>query len=112
METVIHFHGELVIVEGLVGERTGVELTEAKDIKLADSEVTGNDHMLEFVDGLTVWRDEDADKFFVRSEKPTKIYCKIKDRHDDLLLKEGVDYTIFPAREYDHLSEAVRNVRD
>lgn len=112
MDTVIHFHGELVIVEHTNSKFSGEKIKTKEDIKLADSEVTGNDHMLEYVDGLTVWRDEDADKFFVKSEKPTKIYCKIKDRHDDLFLKEGVDYEIFPAQEYDHLSRAVRNVRD
>lgn len=108
----IHFHGELVIVEGLVEEISGKKIKGKADIKLADSEVTGNDHMLKFVDGLTVYRDEDADKFFVRSEQPTKIYCKVRDRHDDLILKENVDYIIFPAKEYDHMSQAIRQVRD
>lgn len=108
----IHFHGELVVIENTETEITGVEIKGEQDVKLADSEVSGNDHMLKVIPGIVTFRDEDLDKFFVKAEVDTKIYCKIKDRHDDLVLKGGVNYEIFPAREYDHIRDAIRNVRD
>lgn len=106
----IHFHGELYVVQ--TEEVRGVEVSVEQDIKLADSEVTGNDHMLRKIEGLAVFRDEDADKFFVKVDKePTKIYCKLPDRHTDLMLLKGT-YEIGKAQEWDYANQVRRNVLD
>jgi hypothetical protein len=88
------------------------KLEPKEDVKLADSEVTGNDHMLQVVPGVHVWNDEQADKFLVKTDVDTKIYCKIADRHTDLQLFKGKTYEIGKAQEWDHLSRERRNVRD
>lgn len=108
----IHFHGELVIIERKTKPENLKRVETTSDIKLADSEVTGNDHMLKHVPGLEVWSDEAADKFFVSTKEDTKIYCKIADRHSDLVLKGGHCYEIGKAQEWDHISRERRNVLD
>lgn len=114
MKTKIHFHGELVIIEKPNADvKSGMKkLNPTQDVKLADSEVTGNDHMLQFNPGVHVWSDETADKFLVKTEVDTKIYCKISDRHTDLKLKGGYCYEIGKAQEWDYIKQERRNVRD
>jgi hypothetical protein len=111
MQRKIHFHGELCIVEVEETKVVGKQLVSSEDVKLADSEVTGNDHMLEMVKGVTVFSDADADRFFVKSEVPATIYCKIRDRHTDLVLPAGT-YEIGKAQEWDHIEQSRRNVLD
>lgn len=112
MKQKVHFHGELVIVETTQEPVNMTRVVAKGDVKLADSEVTGNDHMLQMNPGVHVWSDEAADKFLVRADEPTKIYCKINDRHTDLQLLKGKSYIITPAKEWDHLEREKRNVRD
>lgn len=108
----INFHGELCVVQ--VEEVSG-QIVEAKgDIKLADSETTGNDHMLRVVPGVHVFVDssDEMEQHFVKVEQPTKIYCKLDNRHTALELPAGTTWKITPAQEWDHLSRERRNVLD
>lgn len=112
MKTRVHFHGELVIVEGAAKPEGLKQIKPKEDVRLAASEVTGNDHMLQIVPGVHVFADNNMERFFVSAKKETKVYCKLKDRHDDLQLDAGCDYEIFPAKEWDHLTRERRNVAD
>lgn len=106
----IHFHGEVCIVEvdEIPGEAKELA-SKGGDLKLADSEVTGNDHMLEINPGVSVFQwNED---FYVKSREETKVYCLLKDRHHDLKLPSG-NYKITPAKEFDHLKQEKRRVLD
>jgi hypothetical protein len=109
----VYFHGELVITECEKSEVTGKKMSTAEDIKLAASEVTGNDHMLKAMKGLTVFDDQKADRFFVTVPREAKaeVFCKIADRHTTLELPAGT-YKIGKAQEFDHISRAKRNVLD
>lgn len=109
---VIAKHGEVRIVRHENIEISGQKIEAKEDIILADSESTGNHHMLQVIDGVHVWKDELADKFFVQPEKPTKIYCKLDNRHTDYELKEGYTYEIYKAREYDHITKIQRKIID
>lgn len=110
----VYKHGELIIVERPLNSVnvTGNKLSSNDDVKLADSETTGNDHMLQIVPGVHAWSDESAEKFLVRCEESTKIYCKLNNRHTDLELLKGFDYEISHAVEYDHLERIYRKVVD
>jgi hypothetical protein len=109
---VIAKHGEVRIVRHESVEVSGQKIETKEDIILADSESTGNHHMLQVVPGVHVWKDSDADKFFVKPEVETKIYCKLDNRHTDYQLKEGYTYEIYKAREYDHINKIQRKIAD
>ena len=106
----IHFHGELCVRE--VEAVSGDEVTPQGDFKLADSEVTGNDHMLQVVPGVHIFNGGDPEEYFIKAEVDTTIYCKLKDRHDDLKLPGGTSWKITPAKEWDHINEESRAVAD
>lgn len=105
----IHFHGEVCILEVDEIPSQAKALEAKEDFKLADSEVTGNNHMLEVNPGVSVFQwDED---FYVSTREETKVYCLLKDRHDDLKLPAG-NYKITPAKEWDYIEQSKRSVRD
>ena len=112
-KTKVYFHGELIIVERPAPFAGVRKLEVSEDLKLADSETTGNHHMLKIVPGVHVFQDlDDMDRFFVRPKIETKIYCALESRHTDLALKPGCEYEIFPAQEQDHITRSARKVLD
>ena len=114
METVnIYKHGEVRVIEReLDFAITGKKFETKEDIILADSETTGNHHMLQVIPGVHVYRNDKLDKFFVKTEVDTKVYCKLENRHTPMSLKTGYTYEITKAKEWDHLSRERRNVKD
>lgn len=109
----VFFHGELVISQCEESEVSGEAVKTSEDFRLAESEVTGNDHMLKAMQGLEIFNDKKADRFFVKVPRESKaeIFCKIADRHTTLELPSGT-YKIGKAQEFDHISRAKRNVLD
>lgn len=105
-------HGELRIVRYKTKKIKGDLITSDEDIILADSETTGNHHMLEMKPGVQVWNDKQSDKFLIKVDNSTKIYCVHENRHDDYTLDEGYFYEIYRAREYDHFLQRKREVVD
>ena len=105
-------HGEVRIVKEDNAIVTGIEVKSEEDIILADSETTGNHHMLKMIPGVHVFRDDKLDKYFVKADVDTKVYCKLDNRHTDYKLKGGNTYSIYKAREYDHIEKVRRSVRD
>lgn len=63
-KTKVYFHGELIIVERPAPFAGVRKLAVSEDLKLADSETTGNHHMLKIVPGVHVFQDlDDMDRF-------------------------------------------------
>lgn len=108
----INFHGELCVVQ--VEEVKGKPVELDGDFKLADSETTGNDHMLRVVPGVHVFVDDtdEIEKHFIQADEATQVYCKLKGRHTALELPAGTTWKITPAQEWDHLARERRNVLD
>ena len=108
----VNFHGELCVVQ--VEVVSGEQVKPEGDFKLADSETTGNDHMLRVVPGVHVFIDssDELEKHFVQAEQTTQIYCKLDNRHTALELPAGTTWKITPAQEWDHLARERRNVLD
>jgi hypothetical protein len=106
----IHFHGELCIREVNDVPKEASSKQSKGDFKLADSENTGNHHMLEVVPGVDIFQwDEEV---YVKNQVDARVYCVLQERHDDLVLPGGKTWKITPAKEWDHIREERRNVLD
>jgi len=77
---------------------------------IADSEVTGNHHVIDCNQSTEFYMDEDGTMFMV-NEKPTKVRCLVKERHDEIGIEEGV-WEFGIQKEYDHYEQNLRKVRD
>lgn len=115
MKDSVWFHGEVVVrkTKGSIPE--GAKLIKAVrgSYKVADSETTGNHHLLEEIEGIDVFEKDGM--FYVRPSKPMTVRCVDEKRHDRITLEPcGEDEVLIFGRqmEIDHLTEEVRSVRD
>ena len=106
------FHGEVILIkkdklpEGL----KKVKLFKKGCYKLADSETTGNHHLLEAKEGVELFEDANG-VLWLKNEVPTDVFCAIKERHDNKTCAPGV-WEIDRAKEYDYAQEMHRKVAD
>lgn len=115
MNEEIRLHGEVCIKKRSGLLESGLRVVEPKNgvYKIADSEVTGNHHLLEEVEGVEMYEKDGM--FYIRPDKPMTVKCVIKERHDEIVLppcKPDEFYEIFPQQEIDHLTEEVRACKD
>lgn len=84
-----------------------------KHVIIAESEVTGNHHVIDMKPGVEFWKTGDGPKAkrYLNAKVPTTVRCVIADRHNAVELKVGT-YEIGYQQEYDYITEAKRNVRD
>ncbi len=110
MKTV--FHGEVTIhkVSKLPQGLTKAKLFNKKSYKLADSETTGNHHLLEAKEGVELFEDKNG-VLWLKNDVPCDVFCAIKERHDNITLEPGI-WEIDKAQEYDHLQDLTRQVAD
>jgi hypothetical protein len=107
-----YFHGEVCITkvnaipEGL---KKAVKFNK-KSYKLADSEQSGNHHLLEAKEGVELFEDSNG-VLWLKNEVPCNVFCAIKERHDTITLEPGT-WEIDRALEYDHLTDVKRQVAD
>lgn len=106
------FHGEVVInkVCKLPQGLKKAKLFDKKSYKLADSETTGNHHLLEAKDGVELFEDANG-VLWLKNDVPCDVFCAIKERHDNITLEPGI-YEIDKAQEYDYLKDMTVKVSD
>lgn len=108
-------HGE-VCIKKTVGEiPKGAKKISPKDgsYKIADSETTGNHHLLEEIEGIDVFEKDGM--FYVRPSVPMTVRCIDQKRHDNITLEPcTVEEILVISRqsEVDHLTDEIRAVRD
>lgn len=106
----VYYHGEVCIFSGAkIPEGAKKVSTKERFHTLADSENTGNHHILLCEDGVDVYEKDGT--LFVHVEEEAHVECIIKERHDTQVLPKG-DYEIGRAFEYDHLKHVKRVVAD
>jgi hypothetical protein len=76
---------------------------------IADSETTGNHHVVDIVAGTKVYRS--GDRTFIRNSKPTQVRCVHANRHDAITMPPAV-WEVGIQQEYDHFAQNMRAVRD
>lgn len=104
-------HGELNFFESLKSVPRGAKKVvpvEGKYI-VANSETTGNHHCVEAKEGVELYEKNGI--MYLKNKVPTKIFCILKERHDDIDLSPGL-WEIEPSKEYDYFSDELRNVAD
>ena len=106
-------HGEcMVFTSNLPKMIKKIDQSKIKNgyVIVADSETTGNHHVVDIIDGVDVFENESG-VIFVQNSVPTKIRCLHADRHDEETLMPGT-YEFGFQQEYDPFSVRLQNVRD
>jgi len=79
---------------------------------VGESETHGNDHRVAVKDKLQVEFYEDSEgRLFMKNLSPTQVYCPKVGRHDTKTIPDSV-WEIDKAKEYDHISKRLVDVRD
>lgn len=106
-----YLHGEVQIstIKELPKEAKKMNLKVGETLKLAESETTGNHHLLDVADGVDVY--ELDGKWYLKNSKPANVRCVIPTRHDDMKIDPGI-HEVLITQEWDYLSNAARNVAD
>lgn len=104
-------HGECMVisVDGIPASAKPKK-TEGSYVIVADSETTGNHHVVDLLKGVNFFEDSDG-TLFMNCSVPTNIRCVAADRHDAIELPAG-NYQFGFQQEYDYFTEALRKVRD
>lgn len=115
MKEKIWLHGEVSIKKTIGNIPEGAKKISPKNgsYKIADSEVTGNHHLLDEVEGIDVYEKDGM--FYVRTSKPMTVRCVDQNRHDNITLEPcTIEEILVISRqsEVDHLTDEVRAVRD
>lgn len=107
-----YFHGEVTIhkVTQLPKDIKKAKLFTKYSYKLADSETTGNHHLLEAKEGVELFEDANG-TLWLKNDVPCDVFCAVKERHDSITLEPGI-WEIDRAQEYDHLNDMTRQVTD
>jgi hypothetical protein len=102
-------HGECGIIQCEIPADAVVVQVPNNCLILADSETTGNHHVLDIAPGISVL--EKDKKRFVRNTVPANVRCVHESRHDTLTVPPG-EWELIIAQEFDYFEMSKRNVRD
>lgn len=106
-------HGECVIKQANLPSDavpcTDLKLTESGAVIIADSETTGNHHVIDAGPGVNFFSK--GDTRYVVSTKSFNVRCVLAARHDTVQIPPGT-YQIGYQQEYDYITQSLRNVRD
>jgi len=77
---------------------------------VADSETTGNHHVVDVIDGVDFY-ENDKGTLFMNSKVDTQIRCLHENRHDAITIPAGT-YEFGIQQEYDPFTARMEKVRD
>jgi hypothetical protein len=102
-------HGECFLFPSSIPD-TAKRVEVKKDYFIvADSEVTGNHHVVDVMDGVEFFQD--GDKTFMKNSVKTNIRCLVKERHDNIVLEPNT-WEFGIQKEYDHIADELKKVAD
>lgn len=104
-------HGEAMIFKStLPANAKKIKPTNEKFHVIADSETTGNHHVVDCNESVEFYMDENGN-MFMTNEEPTQVRCVIANRHTEIPLSPGT-WEFGIQQEYDHFAQHLRQVRD
>lgn len=77
---------------------------------IADSETTGNHHVVDLNESVEFYMDDDGNMFMVNNED-TQVRCLLPERHSAIPLEKGC-WEFGIQKEYDHFEQNLRAVKD
>jgi hypothetical protein len=102
-------HGEAMITE-VDGLPKGVEVLKVgSELIIADSETTGNHHVVENAEGCEFYMLDGIR--YMKNDKETSVKCVHENRHDTLTIPPGT-WEFGVQKEYDYFSASHRAVQD
>jgi hypothetical protein len=112
MKKKIILHGECIVAEcPSLPEDAIAENHNSKIVIVANSEVTGNHHVIANKPGVVFYNSKTTGKRYMNSSVPTNISCVMAERHTTIDIVPGT-YVIGIQQEYDYIAQAKRNVAD
>lgn len=104
-------HGEAMIFNSKLPKgATKIKTTNNQYHIIADSETTGNHHVVDINENVEFYMDENGTMFMV-NEEPTQVRCVLADRHSAIPLSPGC-WEFGIQQEYDHFEQNLRAVKD
>jgi hypothetical protein len=104
-------HGEAMLFPAeLPADCVEVQHNNANPYIIADSETTGNHHVVDMPAGTKVFKSKD-DRIFIVNTTETRVRCVHADRHSPITMEPGT-WEVGIQQEYDHLEQHMRQVRD
>jgi len=102
------FHGEALIFESNL-PKGAKQIHPKGNLIIADSETTGNDHVVVNKRGVNFFEFEGTR--FMQNTEPTEVKCVLEERHDAVTIEPGTwEFDI--AQEYDYYEQSHRKVAD
>lgn len=108
-KTNVILHGECMVFPSTLPSTAQRQVLNSKVLVVADSETTGNHHVVDVMEGVEVYRD--GERIFIQNSVPTTIRCVLADRHDAIELSPGT-YEFGTQQEYDPFTARLNKVRD
>jgi hypothetical protein len=103
-------HGEAMIFASSLPENAcKIKPTNKEYHIIADSETTGNHHVVDYCDGVEFFESDGVQ--YMKNSKPTRVRCVHADRHSPVELEPGV-WEFGIQKEYDHFEQNLQAVRD
>ena len=110
-KTNVVLHGEAMIFPSKLTKSAKKIETSCKHYHIiADSEVTGNHHVVDCNEETEFFMDDDG-HMFMKNSAPTQVRCLVKDRHDSIPIEVGT-WEFGIQQEFDHFEQHLRKVRD
>ena len=102
-------HGECIVFRSQIPQTAKTVQVDDPYQIVADSEVTGNHHVVDCPAGVTFY--EDGGTLFMENTVPTRIRCVVADRHDAIELEPNT-WEFGTQKEYDYIANELVSVRD
>jgi hypothetical protein len=103
-------HGEAMIFQSPIPEgATEIKSSSTNMHIIADSETTGNHHVIDTVPGTKYFKH--GDTMYMENTNETRVRCVLADRHDAITLDPGT-WEFGIQKEFDHLTQQLHNVAD
>jgi len=104
-------HGEAMIFGSALPEDVTEITPSNKEYHIiADSETTGNHHVIDAVPGVRFFKSKKGTTY-MQNDKKTAVRCVLKDRHSAITIAPGT-WEFGIQQEYDHFAQNLRAVRD
>lgn len=109
-QTNVILHGEAMIFQSkLPSTASQIKPSNKQYHIIADSETTGNHHVIDNIPGTTFYRA--GDTMYMENTAKTNVRCVLADRHDTIAIEPGT-WEFGIQKEYCHLTQQLTNVRD